>query len=110
MIAPLLAMLVAACGAPMPTYSDPSIRHVAPGEYRVELIIEVMPTPEDVATRCNFGIPGGDNLGCTFGNARPRRMVVPMIHDANDWAAISVWGHEAIHGVFGDWHASEHAR
>ncbi|HEY7821600.1 MAG TPA: hypothetical protein VIG24_02140 [Acidimicrobiia bacterium] len=108
---PLIAALsIGGCGTLMPQYDDPSMRFVEPGRYEVCSIYEVKATPEEVALRCNHGIPGGDALGCTFTNASPRIVVVPVLQKVNDQRALYIWGHESVHGVFGDWHTDAEAR
>lgn len=106
------ALLLAACST-LPSYDDPRIRNIEPGEYTVTLDVTVYDTFEEVGRRCNFGIPLPEYkriFGCAFMRAEPTRLVIMAPRDANDLDAMGAIGHEFLHGMFGDWHLQRDGR
>lgn len=101
-------VLLSGCGGMLlPTYEPRDAFGAEPGIYEVRMTVEVLPDGEAVAQRCNHGVPPEDGygaLGCTFTRAEPELIIVPRIQNVNDWQSMCVWGHEAAHVLYGDWH------
>lgn len=104
---PLLLALTG-CGPLMPTYSDPSLRNIHPGDHEVHYIWRLVETQEEATRLCNHGIAGGEDAACIFSRADPLPIIVThMPKDANDWPPLCNLGHEATHVPFGRWHSAE---